>query len=126
MAASKKPLVPHHLVAPGDREDSVIRPLDAAVTSVRPRQESQPELRPSVPASIRTHSGTRPVASARPPAPGSLDARLEQKLRIATALVQNLPLSDTRVRLLSVAIMRRDEALLDGVLAELNKPVSGR
>lgn len=103
----------------------MIRPLDAAATSVRASQESDVELRPSVRAGARSHSSTRPAASVRPAAPGSLDARLEQKLRIATALVQNLPLTDTRVRLLTVAIMRRDESLLDGVLAELNKPARG-
>jgi hypothetical protein len=32
-----------------------------------------------------------------------------------------LPQTDARVRLLYVAVMRRDETLLDGVLAELNK-----
>lgn len=44
---------------------------------------------------------------------------------MATALVRNLPSTDTRVRLLNIAILRRDESLLDGVLAELNKPLSG-
>lgn len=103
----------------------MIRPLETAASSARPPQESGPELRPSLRAGARSHSSTRPAASARPAAPGSLDDRLEQKLRIATALVQNLPITDTRVRLLTVAIMRRDEALLDGVLAELNKPGLG-
>ena len=62
-----------------------------------------------------TDPSTRPVA-------GSRDERMEQKLRVATALVRDLPPTDTRVRLLNIAIMRRDESLLDGVLAELNKP----
>ena len=43
-------------------------------------------------------------------------------MRVAGELMRDLPSTDTRVRLLYVAIMRRDEALLDGVLAELNKP----
>ena len=47
-------------------------------------------------------------------------------MRLAGDLMRDLPSTDTRVRLLYVAIMRRDEALLDGVLAELNKlPRSG-
>ncbi len=126
MAASKKPHAPNHLIVPRDREDSVIRPLETEATSVRPPQESAHQLRSSSRAPGRSHSSTQPIASTRPAAPGSLDDRLEHKLRIATALAQNLPLTDTRVRLLNIAIMRRDEALLDGVLAELNKPVSGR
>lgn len=43
-------------------------------------------------------------------------------MRLANELLRHLPTSDASVRLLSVAIMRRDETLLDGVLAELNKP----
>ena len=38
--------------------------------------------------------------------------------------MRDLPITDTRVRLLHIAILRRDESLLDGVLAELNKPAS--
>ena len=55
---------------------------------------------------------------------GSLDDRIESKVRLASALIRNLPFSDARVRLLHIAIMRRDESLLDGVLAELNRPGS--
>jgi hypothetical protein len=47
-------------------------------------------------------------------------------MRIAGELMKDLPPTDGRVRLLYVAIMRRDEALLDGVLAELNKAPRGR
>jgi hypothetical protein len=50
---------------------------------------------------------------------------MERKVRMATALMGNLPPTDTRVRLLNIAILRRDESLLDGVLAELNKPLPG-
>jgi hypothetical protein len=46
-------------------------------------------------------------------------------MRLASELARDLPLSDSRVRLLYIAITRRDETLLDGVLAELNKLVSG-
>lgn len=88
-------------------------PRDDEASSVRPRQESAPELKTGV-TSKRSHSATRPAA-------GSLDERLEQKMRIAGELMKDLPPTDGRVRLLYVAIMRRDEALLDGVLAELNK-----
>jgi hypothetical protein len=98
------------LVAPLDEEGSVIRPRQG--DSARPRQASSPELKG--PPTKRSHSSTRPAT-------GSLDDRLEKKMRIAGELMRDLPSTDTRVRLLYVAIMRRDEALLDGVLAELNK-----
>jgi len=45
--------------------------------------------------------------------------RLEQKLRRARAVLASLPVGDDRGRLLHVAIMRRDEALLEGVLSSL-------
>lgn len=114
--ARKHPSFPD-LVAPLDDEGSVIRPRDGQ-QSVRPPQDSSPGVRAAAPSSKRTHSSTRPAA------PGSLDERIEQKLRLATALMRDLPITDTRVRLLHIAIMRRDESLLDGVLAELNKPAS--
>jgi hypothetical protein len=75
-----------------------------------------------------------PAASATPPAPvvtappastGSHRDRLEAKLRTGRTLLGTLPASDDRARLLHVAIMRRDEALLDGVLAALGV-VTGR
>jgi hypothetical protein len=95
-------------------EGSVIRPL-AASEAPRPRQASAPELKADAGAGIkRSHSSTRPAV-------GSLDDRLEQKMRAAAELMRDLPTSDSRVRLLYIAIMRRDEALLDGVLSELNK-----
>jgi hypothetical protein len=109
------------LVAPLDEERSVIRPrAGASDESVRRRRESSPEVTASAgPPTKRSHSSTRPAV-------GSLDDRLEKKMRIAGELMRDLPSTDTRVRLLYVAIMRRDEALLDGVLAELNKvPHSG-
>ncbi len=61
------------------------------------------------------------TTSARPPS-GSLDSRIEQKVRLASTLIRDLPATDARVRLLHIAVMRRDESLLDGVLSELNKP----
>jgi len=109
---SKHPSYPD-LVATHD-EGSSIRPRDGVA---RPRQESSPDsqLKPAA-RSRRSHSSTRPAA-------GSLDDRLEKKMGIARVLMKDLPPTDARVRLLNVAIMRRDETLLDGVLAELNKLV---
>jgi hypothetical protein len=109
----KNPSFPD-LVGPLDDEGSAIRERNATASG-RPRQESSPEVKPErAPSAKRSHSSTRP-------AEGSLDDRLEKKMRVAAELMRNLPSSDSRVRLLSIAIMRRDEALVDGVLAELNK-----
>lgn len=101
------------LFGPQDDEGSVIRPRDGA-DSGRPRQGSSPELKTDPgPSTKRSHCAQ--------PASGSLADRLERKMRLAGELMRDLPSTDARVRLLYVAIMRRDEALLDGVLAELNK-----
>lgn len=111
------------LIAPQDDEGSAIRPRDVADDrdrGSRRRLTSSPELKAdAAPPTKRSHSNTRPAT-------GSLDDRLEKKMRLAGDLMRDLPSTDSRVRLLYVAIMRRDEALLDGVLAELNKsPVGG-
>jgi hypothetical protein len=113
--ARKNPSFPD-LVAPLDDEGSVVRSRDDK-QPVRAPQDSSPSIRAQAPASSkRSHSSTRPAV------PGSLDERIEHKVRLASALMRDLPITDSRVRLLHIAIMRRDEALLDGVLAELNKP----
>ncbi len=116
--ARKTPSFPDR-VAPQDDEGSVIRPRNAADNG-RPRQGSSPEIKTDAgaPSTKRSHSSTRP-------AHGSLDDRLERKMRLAGELMRDLPSTDARVRLLYVAIMRRDETLLDGVLAELNKSGHG-
>lgn len=54
----------------------------------------------------------------------SLDQRLERKLAEAAALRAKLEPQDARARLLQIALLRRDEALLDGILAELASPRS--
>jgi len=117
----KHPSYPDLVAATAD-EGSSIRSRDG-VADARPRQESSADLKapdstsqaPARPR--RSHSSTRPAS-------GSLDDRLEKKMNVARELMKDLPATDARVRLLNVAIMRRDETLLDGVLAELNKPAS--
>jgi hypothetical protein len=42
-------------------------------------------------------------------------------VRLGKIILEDLPKSDTRTRLLEVAIMRRDEVLLDGVLAMITE-----
>jgi hypothetical protein len=118
-SARRTPSVPD-LTAPQDDQSSVVRSReqraqDATTRSVRPVHPPPA----AAPQRGRT-SGTRPATK------GSLDERIEQKLRVASLLARDLPASDARVRLLNIAVMRRDEALLDGVLAELNKPAFRR
>ncbi|RYZ08552.1 MAG: hypothetical protein EOO73_06760 [Myxococcales bacterium] len=108
--ARKNP--PHTDQAATGDEASKVRERDGD-SSVRPRQESSAGLKASV-TTRRPHSSTRPAV-------GSLDDRLAKKMEVAGELMKGLPSTDARVRLLYVAIMRRDEALLDGLLAELNK-----
>ena len=52
----------------------------------------------------------------------SLDQRLESKLAEAATLLARLEPQDARARLLHIAMLRRDESLLDGILAELASP----
>jgi DNA-binding TFAR19-related protein (PDSD5 family) len=52
----------------------------------------------------------------------SLDQRLECKVAVAAALLAKLEPQDARARLLHIAMLRKDEALLDGILAELALP----
>lgn len=56
----------------------------------------------------------------------SLAQRMESKLNAATALLAKLEPQDARARLLHIAVLRRDESLLDGILAELATPTARR
>jgi hypothetical protein len=87
--------------------------------------------RPTTPSTPDDESAVRerstPTASP-PSSPHSAAAtrdRLEAKLRTARNVLAKLPATDDRARLLHVAIMRRDEALLDGVLAALGVTPEG-
>jgi len=53
----------------------------------------------------------------------SLDQRLLSKLSEAAALLAKLEPQDARARLLHIAMLRKDEPLLDGILAELALPL---
>jgi hypothetical protein len=72
-------------------------------------RERAPSVRPSPAPRSFTPTGSATA----------LRDRLEQKLRRGRAILASLPAGDDRSRLLHVAIVRRDEALLDGVLASL-------
>jgi hypothetical protein len=69
----------------------------------------------------RQHS-ERPRRSSDPSI--SLDQRMELKVASAKAMLAKLEPQDARARLLHIAVLRRDEALLDGILAELAAPPS--
>jgi len=45
--------------------------------------------------------------------------RIDQKVRLAKVLLADLPPLDPRTRLLTTAIVRRDEVLIDGVISTL-------
>ena len=51
--------------------------------------------------------------------------RIEGKVQRAERLLAQLSPTDPRTRLLQVALLRQDEALLDGILASLEKPQRG-
>jgi hypothetical protein len=75
--------------------------------------------------SIRSRDGEAPLstperkAARRSDPELSLDQRMEKKMLLATSMLAKLDPRDTRARLLHIAVLRRDETLIDGVLAEL-------
>ncbi|MEI9941805.1 MAG: hypothetical protein WDO69_31715 [Pseudomonadota bacterium] len=79
-----------------------------------PLSEEGSSVRERAPASQRPSRRSDPNLS--------LDQRLETKLAEAAALLAKLEPQDARARLLHIAMLRRDEALLDGILAELALP----
>jgi hypothetical protein len=78
-----------------------------------PEQESQ-VVRCSAPAE---GASARPRLSSRPHK--SPHERLAEKLKRGQELLGELPASNEHARLLAIAVMRRDEGLLDGVLSAL-------
>ena len=72
--------------------------------------------------SVRERVPTPQPASRKSDPNLSLDQRLESKLAEAASLLARLEPQDARARLLHIASLRRDEALLDGILAELSLP----
>jgi hypothetical protein len=92
-SARKTPTTNAHSPALSDEESSV---REQARRSERPRRASDPSF--------------------------SLAQRMESKLIAATALLAKLEPQDARARLLHIAVLRRDESLLDGILAELAMP----
>lgn len=85
-----------------------------------PDSESSVRERVSPPSQPAAAPSSSPVAA--PMSSGSSRDRLDGKLRVARSVLASLSASDDRARLLHVAIMRRDESLLDGVLSTLGVP----
>ena len=71
---------------------------------------------------VRERTPTSPHPNRRSDPNLSLDQRLVSKLAEASELLAKLEPQDARARLLHIAVLRRDEALLDGILAELASP----
>lgn len=71
---------------------------------------------------VRERTQASPAAGRKYDPGFSLDERLESKLAEAAALLAKLEPQDARARLLHIAMLRRDEALLDGIVAELALP----
>ena len=71
---------------------------------------------------VRERTPTVPPVTRKSDPNFSLDERLESKLAEAAAMLAKLGPQDARARLLHIAMLRRDEALLDGILAELALP----
>lgn len=87
------------------------RPIDGELED----EASAVRSRPGAP---RTKSGA--YAAATPPPPESIAERTERidhKMAIATTLLHGMSPLDARARLLSSAILRRDEVLLDAILS---------
>lgn len=83
-------------------------PSTSEASTVRERSPSPPPAE-SAGAAPRLASGSA----------GSTWDRLDAKLRTARAVLASLSATDDRARLLHIAILRRDESLLEGVLAAL-------
>jgi hypothetical protein len=87
---------------------------------VRPRADSQVKVTGS-----GEYAAVRP-GSERPAEKETVSERtnrIDAKLSVATLLLERLSPLDSRARLLGSAILRRDEVLLDAILAEMTDDV---
>ncbi len=78
-------------------------------------EDERSEVRP------RLAAGRALAPSAAGGHPAERGERVEGKIRQVQALLAQLPNADSRRRLVEVAILRRDEVLLDGLLIELRR-----
>lgn len=89
-------------------------------TSDAELEDERSSIRPRV----RRPSTIPPSRESAPPPRGDADrrvrmGRIDLKVRMAEVLLQDLPAGEPQARLLRVAIVRRDETLIDAILAEL-------
>ncbi len=82
-------------------------PRASAPADERSEVRRDPSLRP---ARARPSSGILPL---------DRNARIDEKIRMLVAALDELPVPDPRVRLARLAALRRDEVLLDAILAEV-------
>lgn len=95
------------------------------------REESQvrDRGRPTVPSpapadAIDDPTQKRASATAKPSETvAERTRRIEQKVSVASLLLRRLSPVDPRARLLSSAVLRKDEVLLDAVLAQMTEEV---
>jgi hypothetical protein len=106
-------------------------PSPAAASSIARTPEEQSRIRARQDSDVRgagsgEYAAQRPEESQRPGVSESISertARIDTKLSIAKLLLERLPPLDARARLLGSAILRRDEVLIDAVLAEMTDEV---
>ena len=95
---------------------------EEAMTHRTPKLDATQQVSPALTdegSRVRERVAVSPEARRKSDPHLSLDPRLESKVLEATALLARLEPQDARARLLHIAVLRRDESLLDGVLAEL-------
>jgi hypothetical protein len=81
---------------------------------VRERRDARETTETGAPRSTTSSASVRAAAESV----GERTARLERKMALAVAELRKLSPTDPRARLLSSAVLRRDEVLLDAVLAQ--------
>jgi len=101
------------------------RPFDGAFAKEESQVRSRPEAKKS-PSGVYAAAGTPPPTTP----PSSTDQsiaerteRIDHKMAIATTLLSGMSALDARARLLSSAILRRDEVLLDAILSGMTDQV---
>ena len=78
------------------------------------KKTGAPSPSPDEQSAVRARRASNPELTPLPRA-----VRIEQKLALARSLLAELPADDARGQLLHIALLRRDEVLLDGILASL-------
>jgi hypothetical protein len=96
------------------------RPFDGAFV----KEESAVRSRPEAPSSRSgTYAATPAASDPSEETIAERTVRIDNKMAIATTLLRGLSPLDARARLLSSAILRRDEVLLDAILSGMTDQV---